>query len=401
MKKIIDSAIYILLIVNVALISWSPVKILTGISTIIFWTFIIFSILKRRLKLNSLDTALIIFTISILVSCTFSINIRESFSYFEKLILKPLALYFAIKIVASEHKNRKNFLFLWLMLSYTLIYLTSLKVLIKGNYQRFSGIFKTPTKFGKFLDLSVPVFIGHLLNESGKILSVFYSTLLLLGILYLVLSGTRGSWISIFLSTILLVLMIKNNPNLHKRYKTRIGYIFCCISAILILSIIVSPKYISKRLNNLIKINKLIEKDYSIKQRFEFYKTALVLFTERPLTGWGFGRKTPRLVKRSLGQKWFSERKLKPFSYHAHNTFLEILFECGLIGFISYIYLLFNIFVFLKFVKFEHISALDISNFISIIAILIHSLVTYYFQTPIIYMFFCHLGFLSTCYHKK
>jgi O-antigen ligase/tetratricopeptide (TPR) repeat protein len=88
--------------------------------------------------------------------------------------------------------------------------------------------------------------------------------------------------------------------------------------------------------------------DSSTQQRLRFYKAALTSIIESPITGVGIGN-----------WKIYSTKYDKPFMsdysvpYHAHNDFLEITAELGIIGFI----LFFGIFFYISYLIFNSIKS--------------------------------------------
>ncbi len=405
-KEKLEYFVLFFLSLNLMLISWSPIKVFTGLMTLIFLIYLFFCLfvsIKNSSfsfkEINFIDFGILVFVVGIIISCIFSINPRESFSYFEKLIFKPAILYAVIRIAVVNEK-RFFLLFFSLIASYFAVFLLSLFRLIKIIFHkrwlfRFAGIFKTPTKFGKFIDLSMFPSVSILLYERNVLLIIIYFLFSFLSVIFLILSGTRGSWISFFLVFIFFTIWLTKSGSLIKRWLS--FWILLVVLVSLSGLAVGNTGYLKGRLISLIKLKKSLKSEVSLQLRLKFYKTAWALFKERPLTGWGFGRKIPKLVKRRLGENWFKKRKLKPFRYHAHNTFLEIMFECGVIGLMCY--LVFMLSVFLYAVKYINIKAaiglIKACLFISVLSLWIHSLVTYYIQVPIIYMFFVHLAFLG------
>ena len=91
---------------------------------------------------------------------------------------------------------------------------------------------------------------------------------------------------------------------------------------------------IYNRFISLIHLEESAKKEKSLTHRRDFYKTALALIREKPLLGWGCGRKTPRSIKTGA--------------------------------------------------------------FFSILALLVHGLVTNFFQQPFIFLLFLYIALINT-----
>ena len=71
--------------------------------------------------------------------------------------------------------------------------------------------------------------------------------------------------------------------------------------------------------------------DKSLQQRLRYYKSAFISFTKHPILGVGIGNWEVESVNY---EKEFMQTYVVP--YHAHNDYLEVLAETGIIGFLLY-----------------------------------------------------------------
>jgi len=137
----------------------------------------------------------------------------------------------------------------------------------------------------------------------------------------LVLSGLRGAWISVIISTIFFLL--NQDTNVIKNYAFRIVLVI----PIIVLIILIQPKYyqnIEKRIANLKSIVVANSNfDGSINARMQAYEVSYNMFLDKPFTGRGIGGFN--IV--------YKNKKLPQAIEYPHNMLVEVLVELGLVGF--------------------------------------------------------------------
>lgn len=172
---------------------------------------------------------------------------------------------------------------------------------------------------------------GKFYNKYKYLINSFVLIILSYG---LYLSGLRGSilFILIIITTIFLYNLFRNKINLEKIF-------YFIISVLTILSLIYfnNPKdeVLDFRYKAFFKFYDDSEyTEGSIMDRFEGYKLALKMFSEKPVIGYGLGS----------FRSYYDNDFLKMLKY-PHNIFLEALAEMGLIGFSIILFLLITIFI--------------------------------------------------------
>lgn len=177
------------------------------------------------------------------------------------------------------------------------------------------------------LSIKIPLLIFFIKKESGKfkylLFSVYVLTLLTLFVL-----GTRSatySIIIIILSIIIYDVLFSNKTNFSFYLKILIPLIIAPFLLTL------STENISKKiLNNATSI--INEDDSSINYRINFYKHALKSIQKNPLLGIGVGNWKLFSIE-------YDKENLEEYTvpYHAHNDFLQITAESGLLAGLSYL----------------------------------------------------------------
>lgn len=168
---------------------------------------------------------------------------------------------------------------------------------------------------GFFLFLRTP-------KKGSKIIYLFLSALIIIAIFY---TGSRGSLVGLALSFVILFLVSRTH---HKIIKLVVASMI--IIAIFYLLVLVLPSSVTQRFS----IESVLETGGS--GRFEIWADAFILFKEAPLLNklFGFGWSSfPYIMKSSF--HWFVA---------AHNDYIEVLVELGVLGFALYVVMLLTFF---------------------------------------------------------
>ncbi len=348
---------------------------------ILLLIFIIFKIFMKEWVWSKFDYLVILFSFTLLLSTVLSIDKTLSLKYMKRDILSGLLIYFSTAQLIDYY--RLKWFIRTLLLSFGVAVMLSFGHW--GHDRKLYGIFGHHTRYGKFLDISIPFTLPILFSEN--IYTAIFCLLLLLSSLYsLILTMSRGAWIGVFASVLFILILIKR------------WYVFPIIVVLVVLILPLTPlkKDIEHRAMSVVTLPTSVRTDISLSSRVEYYKTALRLIEMRPILGWGYGRKMPRMIRKKLGKNWFKRRGLVSFKSHAHNSYLELALESGVLGLASFLVLII-VFVLRGWRLFiystdPYIRATVLGMVGGMLALLIHGLVDNIFQKPYIAYMFVFIG---------
>ena len=200
----------------------------------------------------------------------------------------------------------------------------------------------------------------------------------------------QGAWVAIATSVLLLSIFMKR------------WYVPLILAAIVGLCLPFLPlkRALINRAASVVTLPRSIKTDVSLSSRVKYYETAFELIKEKPLHGWGYGRKMPRKIRKKLGEKWFREKGLKPFKSHCHNSYLELTLESGFLGLVAFLAFLYALFYkgWKVYIGSSNprakLTALGIMG--GMLALMIHGLVDNIFQKPYISYMFLFMGFICS-----
>jgi len=235
-----------------------------------------------------------------------------------------------------------------------------------GNYGRGKvfGLFGNAGYFAEYLILPLPIAISLFLVSKNKIIKL----LLLIGILAIssaiVFTFTRTPYLSIVFSLIFMLFLFLISRGKEFFTDNKKIFIVIFLAILIIVSLIVVPNPLNKpdtvisKIKNKTSINKLTQ-GFSIQRRIATWKSCILLIKDHPLLGSGIG--TFKYNSLKYQAKFFDQgenRSLYPYGIaeKAHNEYLQLWAELGVIGFIIFIWLIFAYFNYgLKILKREKI----------------------------------------------
>jgi len=326
-----------------------------SLSSVIFVIFIIIPLLKPRefflyaKKLKRIYIILFLFYISYLISSFFSPETLKSIKRG-----KEFLFYLSIPAVSFIFKDFKKKEILFKVFSFATIISVfySIFKILKGTALegRAHGFFLHPLTYAGFLIIPIIFSLGFFI-VGGKKEKFLYLTLLLILLIGLILTDSRGVFISLFISSFYILFKINK--------KILIPYLLTGVLALIFIMF-----------KNPMGIRSKGAREKSTHNRIELIKHFPYFFLKRPL--FGYGRITlGELVK---GKKK-EEQKRENIEFiskmvHFHVSYLQILFFTGIFGFIL-LYLFYGNLLFMLY-KNSKKSFLSILTFTSLFAFLIH-----------------------------
>lgn len=183
-----------------------------------------------------------------------------------------------------------------------------------GMPGRVESFFDNPNTFAEVLILLLPVVIALILSSRRWISRLSAIGVSLVGLVALGMTYSRASWVGIACAAVIFVFLWM--PRLIPLF------VVVCIAVVPLL-----PDTIMHRILTITNTS-----DSSTASRIPLYRAALAAIRTSPVTGAGLGT--------AAVQKFISDHNLyhakAPF-VHAHDTYLQIWVESGLLGVVSFI----------------------------------------------------------------
>ena len=271
---------------------------------------------------------LILFLLFVL-STIFSSYIRYSLDILDTVIRISLIAFFPYALISS--KNRLYiFLLFWLSYHDILVIRNLIRASLVFDRVGASGLASTSflgdaNDFALALNIALPFAYYLMIQTNKKILKVFSIGTIFLLIAGIVQSNSRGGLITLFVISILICL----------QQKTRVQ----CLVILLILWIgffYSVPSEVIERFNT-IRTGEAFEENDTGGKRIILAITGLKMMLDHPITGVGLGRYPyayGTLYRPNDDNAWRV----------AHNSYMTMGAEVGVIGLMSYLYLIFCVF---------------------------------------------------------
>ena len=295
----------------------------------------------KLLVSHPLTIAVLIFFSLSIIGLFFAVNQSESIIALSKYFIIIVSVY----VLSILMKNLSLQAFLILIIS--LLFLETSKVIYEFTkiYNFQSPLIRSRNYAGFAANVNVMAFsilfklpfLVSILNKQK--LSSFKNILLILllsgSVFSIMISFSRGAILASILSMILYICFF-----IFFKYKD-IKHWYKRIGVILLTIIITSATYSflfqnakASNISNRITSFDLVDTTSSINFRMTYYKNAIQAMFDQPLLGYGIGNWKVVSIKYA---KDFIQAYEVP--YHAHNDFLQIGAETGIIGFLSYLFI--------------------------------------------------------------
>ncbi len=312
-----------------------------------------------------------------------SIAPAYSFYEFRSQFLKQIILFF---IVINNIKTNKQIL--------RIVYVLAVSACVFSIYGIYGYLDNTLTEYGRAIGafdsysrsamycmLVIPLILTmsfHSKNKYTKLILILST--LLTGIL-LVLTFTRGPWIILF--GILLILLFRKSKKILTVFLT----------ALVLLVLFYGP--VTERVKFTFEIKEGINRASS--GRLTLWQNSLQIIKKHPMLGVGYGPNIFRKMYPHPEYKFYITDPHGNFQQSdAHNLFLQIPIETGIVGFIVFIYLL------AMYIKCGYSSYMQTKDyfkkdiafilFLTIIGFLICSISGYFYEDRIGLMFWLYMG---------
>ena len=207
-----------------------------------------------------------------------------------------------------------------------------------GGVVRAFGTFDQPNPYGGYLGLHAPLALAALLYAAPR-RRWLHALLWLLIIAAIIASRSRGAWLGLGVST--LVVVLAATPRVRRAARTLLAGI--ALTLLAVASVQISgllrdsvPPEVLRTVEGRLPIEDMIRitvhDNYAVTERVANWVTGWHMFLERPVLGVGAGNFNAA----------FPRFQLAPFETplgHAHNVYVNFAAEAGLVGLLSIVLL--------------------------------------------------------------
>ncbi|MDI6782623.1 MAG: O-antigen ligase family protein, partial [bacterium] len=274
--------------------------------------------------------------------------------------------------------------------NYTIRLITQNPVLVSSQYyegilhalqtHRIIGTFGNPNIYALFLAMIFPISTFYFLNDTNikpKLLFLLSTAIILtaLGFTY-----SRGGILCAIGGILPLAILLRNKFNI-KKFLWILGLVL--LTAILILVCTQFPKSELKSAKLETFSARLAMPTSTVSERLHYWSIAKQMITDHPILGTGIG---------SFGIRY---GRYKPVGIgetkYAHNLFLQIWVEQGILGLLSFLGLLI-VLIYLGIKQFQRVnSGFSIAIFGGLLAFIVDGFFGFGYYTPELYYLFCFL----------
>ena len=344
LKLYVKQLIVFMCFVLVSFVSIAAGNIFLGILALCFFI----QLYKKKINFNQdykgYFIAIGLFIISMLLSALFSGDIIYGLKRWADMWIWRFMPFVVVIFLLNNYFDAKKVM----LTGFAGITLTSVYAVYQGlsGMSRANGFYGHPMTLGGWLCIFLPLLLIEFFER--KLLGKYYW---LAGLAFcicsagLVFNATRGAWLAVaIVSAVLLIYyMFKSKRNLA------VSIIFVALISIVLVN---NPKFMH-RLDTIDDFDKY----QSNTERILIWQSAWNMFKDHPILGVGLGQYTE-----NYQQKYISPQAKEPKLGHAHNNFMQMLAENGILGFAGFV-IMFGYIIFknlIAWVKVKNVYALMI-----------------------------------------
>jgi len=276
---------------------------------------------------SPINGAIGLFLYACLISIASSVFIEQSWHNFLTKTLEWFIVYFLVLEVFTKKRHIDIALGIFLITAGSTVldslvqfYITHKDIFFGHILQqgaRVTASFRTPNGLGSYLTILIPLLGAFCLSrEVTKLRRVGCAVLLALSIWSVILTFSRGSWVGIGCGIIFLV-VLQGKGNIRK-----------FIAGFTILVILCSISVLAYQKFSGVKV---LERN-SQGWRMEVWQRSIQMIKDRPLVGHGIN------TYMNIFQQYRWSTQIEPT--YAHNCYLQLAVETGVLGLAAFLYLL-------------------------------------------------------------
>lgn len=184
---------------------------------------------------------------------------------------------------------------------------------------RAYSVFGNPNIFAEYLVMTIPLCVGLFWSTKRDGVRIFFFGLFAVQVLSLFMTMSRGGWLGLAVAAFVFICLVRKE-------------LLLLAIPLMGAAVFVVPESIVNRFMTIFNFA-----DSSTSYRFKIWEITEAVIHDHFIVGLGLGH---------LPFKMVFEQYIRTMPiYHAHNTFLQVFAEMGLIGFILFIIFMVSIFV--------------------------------------------------------
>lgn len=318
LKEINTILIFLILLSISSFISIAVSNIFLGILTLCFFIKTYQKKAKIDLDCKRYFIAISLFAIAMLLSALFSGDIVYGLKRWADMWIWRFMPFVVVIFLLDNYIDVKKVM----LTGFAGITVTSVYAVYQGlsGMSRANGFYGHPMTLGGWFCIFLPLLLIEFFER--KLLGKYYW---LAGLAFcicsagLVFNATRGAWLAVTIvcTVLLLYYMFKSKRNLA------VSIIFIALISTVLVN---NPKFMH-RLDTIDDFDKY----QSNTERILMWQSAWNMFKDHPILGVGLGQ-----YKENYQQKYISPEAKEPQLSHAHNNFLQMLAENGIVGFVGF-----------------------------------------------------------------
>lgn len=366
--------------------------IIFGLMFVFFLKAIVDRNLDRKLLSHPVSVLIYIYLLWMLITTVMSTLPLVSFKFILTKVWFISVFFFMATSIFKHKKNIYRFLYLmlismFLVVTYTLVTHAGLGFNKEAAHWVMSPFFKDHTVYGAVLAMFIPVAIGFLFLKKGskfqKGLIIAINIVFFIGIIY---SYTRGAWLSLVAAFgILIFVWLKISFKSIAIVFTSIVLLFFMFQDQIVYSLSKNTQDSSENFMENIQSMINISSDASNLERLNRWNSAIKMFNEKPMFGYGPGTYQ---FKYGVFQK-FSEATIISTNDgdmgNAHSEYLGPLSEQGLLGMLTFLALIigFSIYTLNLHKRMENgdLKIILLSTYLGLFTYFIHGVLNNYLDT--------------------
>lgn len=288
-------------------------------------------IAKRKLYVDKYILWMVVFTFFCVLSVNWAISKENAKDIISTLILNNICNFFIINLIYEDKSRIKTIInciiFSSIILGFRIAIEYGPLVFVNGSRGGSNGMMSANT-IGMVASISSVLCIYFLISQKKH--RTLYFVALILNLIITVLSSSRKALLFLIIPLIIYYILHSKNILVTLR-KIFIAIIFCIIIFVLIMKVPFLYESVGNRIETMINGFLGEDTDASTELRLKMIEWGLEWFQEKPYLGYGINN-----YKTLLGEK---NTSFGSEGVYAHNNYIELLVDVGIIGTLIYYYI--------------------------------------------------------------